>query len=329
MFDVRRIAGRTGARRSAVVPAVGGDGASTTAAFLAWCDDKGVKRINGVGPGVFTGGLRGLACPVGADPAADLITVPLAAALRVIPGGEPLPPSLKGLIEESYYRKQPPEVCMALLLMGELRRGSQSDFSPYLAMLPTASDVDGAAGWSPADLAKLQYPALEADATSLGIAWSRLDADLCSPGGVGLAPNAAPFSSSDLLRSLQAAQSRLFSGPHSGRTGKDRLGLAAFVVTLAGAAIVSNGASITDVLNGCLSAVLFNLIYDALLSKKLKWYALLPLVDLANHASGAPSEASWLEKACHGANMGRREVEGRRRRRSLIPAPTPTPTPTL
>ena len=38
---------------------------------------------------------------------------------------------------------------------------------------------------------------------------------------------------------------------------------------------------------------LFNLMYDALLSSKVKWHALCPLVDMANHSSRASSEMTY------------------------------------
>lgn len=41
----------------------------------------------------------------------------------------------------------------------------------------------------------------------------------------------------------------------------------------------------TQVLNGAIAAVLFNIIYDTILSQKLKWYALCPVIDSMNHRS--------------------------------------------
>ena len=40
-----------------------------------------------------------------------------------------------------------------------------------------------------------------------------------------------------------------------------------------------------QVLNGAIAAVLFNIIYDTILSQKLKWYALCPVIDSMNHRS--------------------------------------------
>ena len=40
-----------------------------------------------------------------------------------------------------------------------------------------------------------------------------------------------------------------------------------------------------QVLNGAFAAALFNLLYDVVLSQKVKWYAMCPVVDFLNHKS--------------------------------------------
>ena len=40
-----------------------------------------------------------------------------------------------------------------------------------------------------------------------------------------------------------------------------------------------------QVLNGAIAAVLFNIIYDTLLSRKLRWFAMCPVIDSMNHQS--------------------------------------------
>ena len=47
-----------------------------------------------------------------------------------------------------------------------------------------------------------------------------------------------------------------------------------------------NSSHITlQVLNGAIAAALFNLLYDLVLSQKVKWYAMCPVVDFLNHKS--------------------------------------------
>lgn len=42
-----------------------------------------------------------------------------------------------------------------------------------------------------------------------------------------------------------------------------------------------------QILNGAIAAVLFNIIYDTLLSRKLRWFALCPVIDSMNHQSAS------------------------------------------
>ena len=42
-----------------------------------------------------------------------------------------------------------------------------------------------------------------------------------------------------------------------------------------------------QILNGAIAAVLFNIIYDTLLSRKLRWFALCPVIDSMNHLSAS------------------------------------------
>lgn len=39
-----------------------------------------------------------------------------------------------------------------------------------------------------------------------------------------------------------------------------------------------------QVLNAGIAAVLFNILYDIVLSRKVKWYAMLPVIDYCNHS---------------------------------------------
>ena len=51
-----------------------------------------------------------------------------------------------------------------------------------------------------------------------------------------------------------------------------------------------------QVLNGAIAAALFNLLYDVLLSQKVKWYAMCPIIDLLNHKGSV--EVSCRMLAC-------------------------------
>ena len=47
-----------------------------------------------------------------------------------------------------------------------------------------------------------------------------------------------------------------------------------------------------QVLNGAIAAALFNLLYDLVLSQKVKWYAMCPVVDFMNHNSSIQVSSS-------------------------------------
>lgn len=79
-------------------------------------------------------------------------------------------------------------------------------------------------------------------------------------------------------------RSRTFSGPYVASTLQDRFQLGGLVALL----VVANTAAGGDLSNGLGAAAavfLFNIIYELLLSNKLKQYAMCPIIDLINHSS--------------------------------------------
>ncbi len=57
-----------------------------------------------------------------------------------------------------------------------------------------------------------------------------------------------------------------------------------------------------QILNGAIAAVLFNIIYDTLLSRKLRWFAMCPVIDSMNHQSTSavgPVYVSLVICICH------------------------------
>ena len=49
---------------------------------------------------------------------------------------------------------------------------------------------------------------------------------------------------------------------------------------------------LVQVLNGAIAAALFNLLYDVVLSQKVKWYALCCVLDFINHSSRVQARLS-------------------------------------
>jgi len=59
--------------------------------------------------------------------------------------------------------------------------------------------------------------------------------------------------------------------------------------------------SFFQVLNGAIAASLFNILYDVVLSQKVKWYAMCPVIDFLNHRS---SVQVFFLHIIHSANSG-------------------------
>jgi hypothetical protein len=111
-----------------------------------------------------------------------------------------------------------------------------------------------------------------------------------------------PPPTQDFFRALSLVRSRTFSGPYVASTLQDRFKLGGLVAVL----VVVNTAVGGDLSNGLGAAAavfLFNIIYELLLSNKLKQYAMCPVIDLINHSSintvggwglGFQGAAGWL-----------------------------------
>mmetsp|Transcript_68905 Transcript_68905/g.217882 ORF Transcript_68905/g.217882 Transcript_68905/m.217882 type:complete len:221 (+) Transcript_68905:897-1559(+) len=92
---------------------------------------------------------------------------------------------------------------------------------------------------------------------------------------------------------MSACRSRTFSGPYAGSTFKDRLQLVAILAVCVGGYTVAGMGEVTQALNGAVAALVFNVLYDVLLSKKQRWYAMCPLIDMINHKGTSGSEVSY------------------------------------
>ena len=245
-----------------------------------WCAGVGIKG-DAVTVGLFPGKLRGLRAqrPIPAEDA--VVRVPFSAALSLVPYDAcPFPE----VVAAATYASLAPEVKMALLLLHE-RGKKDSRYAPYLRMLPQRLDCP--AVWSREELRLLRHPHVEAEAQRMAERWrAAYDAVRASSPG---------FRSTwdEFAWAMMCVQSRLFSGPYTGRSLQARLSVVGAVAAVAAVYVVAGLGTAEQGLNGFISALLFNLIYDTLLSKKLEWYAMLPLVDLANHRSDAASEVAY------------------------------------
>jgi hypothetical protein len=114
------------------------------------------------------------------------------------------------------------------------------------------------------------------------------------------------------LWALACVRSRAFSGPYAGPPLRARASLAA-ALTLAGAASIAVAHAPPDrVLTGAIAAVLFNILYDLGLSARVRWHAMAPLVDMANHDGRAAStmEYGYFDDAFQLAVQGKGHAPG-------------------
>ncbi|CAG9466783.1 unnamed protein product [Pedinophyceae sp. YPF-701] len=277
--------GRAGRARAATRPPVRPSQESPKAAylsdaktsrFLEWCAAAGIKAP-AVAPANFAG-LRGLGVKDPVTDGVDIVTVPFQSALTVVPFAKCPVPDLP----KDVWKALSPEGKMAVVLLHEKRRGAESRLHAYIENLPET--YDSTATWSEQDLKRLQCPYLVAESRKMATSWKKMFDDL--------SPHGAAASLSEVQWAMQAVQSRLFSGPYSGRSLQERAQLAGVLSFLALGAVLA-GVGLQEALNGFLSALVFNLIYDYSLSSRLKWYAMCPMIDLANHVTGAQSDVAY------------------------------------
>jgi hypothetical protein len=88
----------------------------------------------------------------------------------------------------------------------------------------------------------------------------------------------------DFFRALSLVRSRTFSGPYVASSLGDRGRLAALVAALV-AVNTALGGDLSRGLGAAAAVFLFNVIYEVVLSNKLKQYAMCPVIDLLNHSS--------------------------------------------
>jgi hypothetical protein len=175
---------------------------------------------------------------------------------------------------------------MATLLLYERTRGATSPVSGYITQLPLT--IDTPIRWSSTELAELQYPALQDAVATQQEQWRRHHADFLAAAG----PD-APTDWDSFLWALENVRSRSFSGPYAGAPLGERAVAAALVVAAGGAYVAIQHVPIVQALNGLIAAGIFNIMYDLLLSQKLKWYAMCPVIDAVNHDSGVTSAIEY------------------------------------
>lgn len=243
-------------------------------------------------------GLRGLVATAPITRGETVVRLPVEAAIMVRPKMKcPLP---EEWCTRDYWSKAPWFTRAALMLLFALGSsdGNSSSSSAaakaYAAALPPkgALDTPAVGRWTEEELEQLHYAPLVDDVRQQRASWSEAFTAYCracprSPLAV------AGDGEASWDWALSCVRSRAFSGPYAGPPLKQRLGLAGVLVAAGVASVFCLHAPPEQVLNGAIAAALFNLMYDVLLSSKVKWHALCPLVDMANHSSRAQSEMTY------------------------------------
>ncbi|CAK0785563.1 hypothetical protein CVIRNUC_008773 [Coccomyxa viridis] len=212
-----------------------------------------------------------------------LVSLPVSAALVVAPKERCRLPS--SFCSAGFYLKKPWFVQMALKLLYERQLGKDSVLAPYIGSLPQSFGT--LLTWTDAELAALQYSSLQQEAQRMKAALQKLHADLA------VSAPSTPVTDSDLTWALQAVRSRAFSGPYAGPPLQSRLKTAGALTLLAAVSVTAAHVPLEQVLNGAIAAALFNLLYDLVLSQKVKWYAMCPVVDFLNHKSTVQSSVEY------------------------------------
>ena len=210
------------------------------------------------------------------------VTLPRDAALVIDPLEKcPIPDFVDG----AYYKSCAWYVKMGLLMLAERRRGKSSRVSGYIDQLPESMDTP--VRWSTGELEELQSEKLKDAVGRQQAEWKRLYGELQSKG------NCSGVSYDDFVWALENVRSRSFSGPYAGTPIKDRLTmgglLAAVGLTYAFVAKIPT----ESILNAGISVACFNLLYDLVLSSRLKWYAMCPIIDSLNHSSRVASSIEY------------------------------------
>ncbi|KAL3142083.1 hypothetical protein ABBQ32_004708 [Trebouxia sp. C0010 RCD-2024] len=253
--------------------------AATDKDFQAWWRNADVKAA--LSPADFEG-LRGMSADREINSGDAIVSLPRTAALVVTPKMKnPFPDE----INDAYWSQSQWFEKMAVMLLHERRRGVQSAVSGYVEQLP--ADFDTLLHWSDQEMQLLMYPHLLQQVQQQKESWHQYYKS------VQAATSGQSMTEAELTWALECVRSRAFSGPYSGPPIKERA--KAVVPFLLAAAAYTQWAHLPleQILNGAIAAVLFNIIYDTLLSRKLRWFALCPVIDSMNHQSASKNEVAY------------------------------------
>ncbi|GFR49677.1 hypothetical protein Agub_g11825, partial [Astrephomene gubernaculifera] len=274
--------------------------------FMNWARGPASIRFSGVKPSTFAG-IRGLLASKDISNDDLIVEVPRRSALVLAPKQRN---SCQGLVTDEWWKSAPWFAKLAAMILWHKRQGAQSPLAPWIAQLPSSTGVPVL--WSDSQLQALQYPPLIAQVQEQRREWQQLyDTFLTSATTATTAanqqpkpkPTSSPTSSSpppssppsreEFFWAMSVVRSRTFSGPYIGSSLPDRLRLLGLVGALMACNTALGLADLPHSLSAALAVVLFNVLYEVILSRSLKQHAICPLIDLFNHSSAVQSEVSY------------------------------------
>jgi hypothetical protein len=257
--------------------------AKTTQEYLSWASTSGIlfPKVTQA----FFGDIRGSKALQPIEPAELFVTVPRTAALVIEPTGKC---PITDFVSADYWKQAPWYFKMASLLLQQASLGKTSPVWGYVIQLPET--IDTPVRWKDEEITELQYSPLETDIKQQKQLWKD-QYDQFKSGSKGLAGSTVTYER--FLWAAENVRSRVFSGPYAGAPISDRLKLGGFVAAAGLAYVTYAHVPLEQALNGAIAAAVFNLLYDIVLSNKLKWYALCPVIDAINHSSKVESTIEY------------------------------------
>ncbi|PSC74531.1 SET domain-containing 4 [Micractinium conductrix] len=176
---------------------------------------------------------------------------------------------------------------MGVLLLRERSKARGSPVWGYIEQLPDS--IDTPVRWEAAELEQLQYqPAID-EIRQQQASWRQQYDKFAA----ALQPGAGPCSWEDFLWAVENVRSRAFSGPYTGSSVGEKARTLGLLLAAGGGYTLWAHLPLEQALNGLISVLVFNIMYDLLISQKLKWYALCPVVDAINHNSLVESDVQF------------------------------------
>jgi hypothetical protein len=293
---MRRVARPPRAKNRDGEQASGASPSPEASSYQAWAQSANIS-FDKVTQAVFRNDrgevvMRGMMARDTIVPGEFFVTLPRAAALVVDPL-EKCP--IADFVDASYYKSCAWYVKMGLLLLAARREEGKSRVSGYIEQLPES--IDTPVRWEDGEIAELQSATLQVAIGRQKAEWTRLYQEFQSKGRANASSSTSstspPITYDDFVWALENVRSRSFSGPYAGTPIKDRL--------LMGGALAAAGLGYAfiakipteSVLNAGISVACFNLLYDLVLSSRLKWYAMCPIIDSLNHSGRVKSNIEY------------------------------------